>query len=166
MKTKYAHAPPKNDPSQNVTSCSMRSYLGGDGCCGDVGGGAVLRGRHTAVFLFLILVLALHALVLRLTPWRTVGRRRQRRRRRRQVLQLVRRLLNLHHGVTQEVDGVWQRRQDELEAFLSRTQTISNVHRLERKIGKINISRKIELSVSSSTLCFAIPFRLIMLALS
>lgn len=93
-------------------------YLGGDGCGGDVGGGAVLGGRHTAVLLLLILLLALHALVLRLAAWRTVGRWREGRRWRRQVLQLVRRLLYLHHCVPQKVDGVRQRRQDELEAFL------------------------------------------------
>lgn len=56
-------------------------YLGSDGCGCDVGGGAVLGGRHTAVLLLLILLLALHALVLRLATWRTVGRRREGRRR-------------------------------------------------------------------------------------
>lgn len=93
-------------------------YLGSDGCGCDVGGGAVLSGRHTAVLLLLVLLLALHAFVLRLPARRTVGRRGEGRRRRRQVLQLVRRLLYLHHGVPQEVDGVRQRWQDELEAFL------------------------------------------------
>lgn len=93
---------------------------GGDGrgWTRDVGGGAVLGGRHAAVLLLLVLLLALHALVLRLPARRTVGRRRQRRRRRRQVLQLVHHLLHLHHGVPQEVDGVRQRRQDELETLL------------------------------------------------
>lgn len=50
-------------------------YLGGDGRGSDVGGRAVLCGRHTAVLLLLILFLALHSLVLRLPEWRAVGRR-------------------------------------------------------------------------------------------
>lgn len=104
--------------SSPSSSSASDWYLGSDGCGCDVGGGAVLSGRHTAVLLLLVLLLALHAFVLRLPAWRTVGRRGEGRRRRRQVLQLVRRLLYLHHGVPQEVDGVWQRGQDELEAFL------------------------------------------------
>lgn len=95
-------------------------YLGGDGRSGDMGRGAVLGGRHAAVLLLLVLLLTLHALVLRLAAWRTVGRRREGRGRRRQVLQLVGGLLHLHHRVPQEVDCMRQCRQDELEAFLPR----------------------------------------------
>lgn len=96
----------------------MAWYLCSDGRGRYMGGRAVLGGRHAAVFLLLILLLALDALVLRLPARRVVGRWRERRRRRRQIFQLVRGLLHLHHRVPQEVDGVWQRRQDELEALL------------------------------------------------
>lgn len=96
----------------------MTWYLCSDGRGCYMGGRAVLGGRHAAVFLLLILLLALDALVLRLPARRAVGRRRERRRRRRQIFQLVRGLLHLHHRVPQKVDGVWQRWQDELEALL------------------------------------------------
>lgn len=103
-------------------TCVMTSsacwYLCSDGCGCYMGGRAVLGGRHTAVFLLLILLLTLDALILRLPARRAVGRRRERRRRRRQIFQLVRGLLHLHHRIPQKVNGVRQRRQDELEALL------------------------------------------------
>lgn len=101
----------------------MTRYLCGDGGGGYMGGRAVLGGRHAAVFLLLILLFALDALVLRLPARRAVGRRGERRRRRGQVFQLVRGLLHLHHRVPQKVDGVRQRRQDELEALLGGERT-------------------------------------------
>lgn len=93
-------------------------YLGSDGCRGDVGGGAVLGGCHPAVLLLLILLLALHTFVFCLAAWRTVGRRRKGWRWRRQVLQFVYHLFYFHHRVPKEVDGVRQRWEDELKAFL------------------------------------------------
>lgn len=103
---------------QPSLSSSLSWYLGGNGCGGYVGGGAVLGGRHTAVLLFLIFLLTLHTFILCLAAWRTVWRWREGRWWWRQVLQLVCCLLYLHHCVPKKVDGVRQRWKDELEAFL------------------------------------------------
>lgn len=101
-----------------ATTSSACRYLRSDGRGCYMGGRAVLGGRHAAVFLLLILLFALYAFVFRLPARRAVGGRRERRRRRRQVFQLVSGLLHLHHCVAQKIDGVRQRRQDELKALL------------------------------------------------
>lgn len=93
-------------------------YLRSDGRGCYMGRRAVLGGRHATVLLLLILLLTLYTLVLCQPARRAVGGRRERWRRRRQIFQLVRGLLHLHHRVAQKVDGVRQRRQDELKALL------------------------------------------------
>lgn len=107
-----------NPPSPPTPFPPPQWYLGSDGCSSDVGGGAVLGGRHAAVLLLFVFLLTLYALVLRLAAWRAVRWRREGRRWWRKVLQLVYHLLYLHHRIPQEVNGVWQRREDELEALL------------------------------------------------
>lgn len=81
-------------------------------------GGAVLCGGHTAVLLLLLLLLTLHTLVLGLAVRAAAGQRGRRRRRRGQVLQLVWHLLHFDHSFSEQVDGVRESGQDELEAFL------------------------------------------------
>ncbi len=99
--------------------CMLQVYLGSDGGGGDdVRGGAVLCGGHTAVLLLVLLLLTLHTLVLGLAVRAAAGQRGRRRRRRGQVLQLVWYLLHFDHSFSEQVDGVWESGQDEMEAFL------------------------------------------------
>lgn len=108
----------KGSQGSSLGSIHWLVYLGGDWRSCDVGGGAVLCGRHAAVLLLLVLFLALHALVLCLPVWRAVGWRWEGRGRRWQIFQLVCCLLHLHHSVPQQIDCVGQCWQDELKALL------------------------------------------------
>lgn len=94
------------------------AYLGSDGGGCDVRGGTVLRGGHAAVLLLLLLFLALHTLILRLSVGAAAGGRGQRGRRRGQVLQLIGHLLHFDHSFSQKIDGVRESGQDELKTFL------------------------------------------------
>lgn len=119
-------------------SSPLSWYLGGDRCSGNVGRGAVLSGRHATVLFLLILLLTLHALVLCLAAWWTVRWRWKGRWWRWQVFQFICSLLYLHHCIPQKVDCVWQRRQDELEAFLEVRMESGEVYKEDEDISDRN----------------------------
>ena len=113
--------------SSSTDVCPVRCYLGSDGGCGDVGG-AVLEVVVVVVvvhvppsphvlLLVLLLVLALGAALhgVHVGVEVHVG---QQRGGGGQLLQGGVRVLHLDDGLTQQVDGMRQSRQDELETLL------------------------------------------------